>query len=182
MLLRAPVVPPPRLHPQYSWLWYHHHQDQLNAKTGCLTKGQPAGIPNPNSLATVMKEMRDSALANGTVEPTIDEIEAKYQQCLALHFASGLQLPPFWIAVTSPVVTQAMNSGMGQQQVESVGHLSGGTTNVTSSHSGSLSSTGFVAHGNCSQSVPHQSASSCQTGQFEAQAAMLNMQTDINLE
>ena len=40
-----------------------------------LPRGQPAEIPNPNSLATVMKEMRDSALANGTVEPTLDEIE-----------------------------------------------------------------------------------------------------------
>ena len=110
-------------------------------------KGQTAGIPNPNSLATVMKEMRDSALANGTVEPTINEIEAEYQQYLALHFASHLQLPPFSITVTLPVVTQAMNSGTGQQQVESVGHLSGGTTNVASSHSGSLNSTCFVALG-----------------------------------
>ena len=66
--------------------------------------------------------------------------------------------------------------------MESVGHLSGGTTNVGPSHSGSLSSTALVAHENCSQSVPNQSPLSCQTGQFEAQAAVMNMQTDINLE
>ena len=145
-------------------------------------RDQPAEIPNPYSLATVMKEMKDYALANGTVGPSLDEIEAKYQQCLALHFVSGLFLPPFLIAFTSPVVTQAMNSGMGQQQVELVGHLSGGTTNVASSHSGSLSATGLVAHEDYSQSVPNQSASSCQTGQFEAQTTMVNMQTDNNLE
>ena len=79
------------------------------------------------------------------------------------------------------MVTQAMNSGMGQCQVESVGHLLGGTADIAGSHFSSLSSTGFVAHGNCSQSVANQSASFCQTGQFEAQAVMVNMQTDINL-
>ena len=41
--------------------------------------------------------MRDAALANNNIEPTIDEIEAEYQRRLALRCAEGLQLPPFTI-------------------------------------------------------------------------------------
>ena len=47
---------------------------------------------NPNSLAAVMKEMRDAALANNTIKPSIDEIEAEYQWTLALSYAAGLHL------------------------------------------------------------------------------------------
>ena len=64
---------------------------------------QSPAVINPNSLVAVVKEMRDVALANNNIEPTIDEIEAEYQRRLALRCAEGLQLPPFTIGVTSPM-------------------------------------------------------------------------------
>ena len=106
---------------------------------------------NPNSLAAIMKEMRDAALANNTIEPSINEIEAEYQWRLALRCATGLQLPPFTIGVTSPIITHALNSGQGPQ---SVGNRSV-KTSVAPSHQGSLSLTGVTASGYCSQGVPN---------------------------
>ena len=72
----------------------------------------PAGI-NPNSLVAVVKELRDVALANNNIEPAIDEIETEYQRRLALRCVEGLQLPPFTIGVTSLIITDALNSGVG---------------------------------------------------------------------
>ena len=38
---------------------------------------QSPAVVNPNSLTAVVKEMRDAALANNNIEPTIDKIEAE---------------------------------------------------------------------------------------------------------
>ena len=50
---------------------------------------QSPAVVNTNSLAAVVKEMRDAALANNNIEPTIDEIEVEYQRRLALGVQKG---------------------------------------------------------------------------------------------
>ena len=114
-----------------------------------LSQNLPARSVNPHSLAVVMKEMKDTALVNGTTDPTLDEIEAEYQCRLALRYAAGLQLPPFMIGVTSPIISHALNVSGPSQLTEVLDYQSAGITNVAASHSGSLSLTGFTTHGNC---------------------------------
>ena len=106
---------------------------------------------NPNSLAAAMKEMRDAALANNNIELTIDEIEAEYQRRLSLRCAEGLQIPPFTIGLTSPIITHALNSGIGSQHMQPHGSRSI-QTSVAPRHPGlvSLTNVGGVEH--CSQS------------------------------
>ena len=53
--------------------------------------------------------MKDIALANDTVEPTLDKIETDYQCRLVLRCTVGLQLLPFMIRVTSPIISHAPN-------------------------------------------------------------------------
>ena len=131
---------------------------QLEVKTCCLTKEPTAELVNPNSLAVVMKEMKDDALANGTMEPTLDKIEAEYQCRIALRCSAGLQLPPFIIRATSSIISNALNASGQSQLTEASDHQSAGITNATASHSGSLSLTGLTKHGNCSQNVLSQLA------------------------
>ena len=40
---------------------------------------QSTAVPHPASLAAVFKEMMDAAQVDGTIAPTMDEIEAKYE-------------------------------------------------------------------------------------------------------
>ena len=72
--------------------------------------------------SAVMKEMLDAALANGMIEPTVDEIETEYHYCLALHFAAGLWLPSFIIGMTSPIIMHILYSNVGPQQTSTSGH------------------------------------------------------------
>ena len=106
---------------------------------------------NPNSLVAVVKEMRDAALANNNIEPTIDKIEAEYQRRLALRCAEVLQLPPFTIGVALPIIAHALNSGVGSQHMQPNGSMSVQTC-VAPSHPGLVSSTDVGGVGHCSQS------------------------------
>ena len=81
----------------------------LRSRHVASPRSQPAESVYPNSLAVVMKEMKDVALPNGTVEPALDEIETDYQCRLALRCTVGLQLLPFMIRVTSPIISHALN-------------------------------------------------------------------------
>ena len=56
-----------------------------------------------------MKEMKDAALANGMIEPSLDEIEAKYQCWLVMRCAAGLQLPPIMTGDTPSIISHALN-------------------------------------------------------------------------
>ena len=112
---------------------------------------QSTAVVNPNSLAAVVKEMRDAALANNNIEPTIDEIEAEYQRRLALRCAEGLQLPPFTIGVTLLIITHALNSGAGSQHMQP-NHSRSVQTSVAPSHPGLVSLTNAGGVGHCSQS------------------------------
>ena len=112
---------------------------------------QSPAVVNPNSLVTVVKEMRDAALANNNIELTIDEIEAEYQRRLTLRCAEGLQLPPFTIGVTLLIITHAWNSGVGSQHMQPNGNRSV-QTSVAPSHPGLVSSTNVGGVGHCSQS------------------------------
>ena len=112
---------------------------------------QSPAVVNPNSLMAVVKEMRDAALTNNNIEPTIDEIEAEYQRRLALRCAEGLQLPPFTIGVTLPIITHALNSGVGSQHMQPNGSRSV-QTSVAPSHPGLVSLTNVGGVGHCSQS------------------------------
>ena len=108
----------------------------------------PAESVNPDSLAVVMKAIKEAVLANGTIEPTLDEIEAEYQFRLALRCSTGLQLPSFTIGATSPAILNALNVSGLSQLTEASDYWLAGITNVAASHSGSLSSTGFTTYRN----------------------------------
>ena len=73
---------------------------------------RPAESVSPNSLAAVVRRMKETALANGTNEPTQHNIEVKYQRAFALRCAAGLILP-LTIAVTS-----ALHCTKGQNECE----------------------------------------------------------------
>ena len=75
-------------------------------------------------------------LANGTMEPTLDEIEAEYQWVcwLALRCIAGLELQPFTIGVTSPIISHALNMSGPSQLTEASNHQLAGITNVVASH------------------------------------------------
>ena len=75
-------------------------------------RSQSAESVNPNSL---MKEMNDADLTDGTIEPILDQIKAEYQCKLALRYAADLQLLPFMSGVTSPIISHALGaSGLSQ--------------------------------------------------------------------
>ena len=112
---------------------------------------QSPAVVNPNSLMAVVKEMRDAVLTNNNIELTIDEIEAEYQRRLALRCAEWLQLPPFTIGVTLPIITHALNSGVGSQHMQPNGSRSV-QTSVAPSHPGLVSLTNVGGVGHCSQS------------------------------
>ena len=116
-----------------------------------LPPRQTPAVVNPNSLTAVVKEMRDAALTNNNIELTIDEIEAEYQRRIALRCAEGLQLPPFTIGMTSPIITHALNSGVGSRHMQPNGSRSV-QTSVAPSHPGLVSSTNVGGVGHCSQS------------------------------
>ena len=111
---------------------------------------QSPAVINPNSLAAVVKELRDAALANNNIELMIDEIETEYQRRLALRCAEGLQLPPFTIGVTSPIITHSLNSGVGSQHMQPNGSRSV-QTSVAPSHPALVSLTNVGGVGHCSQ-------------------------------
>ena len=59
----------------------------VSSPTGADSRARHAASPrsqspesvNPNSLAVVMKEMKDAVITKGTNKPTLDKIEAEYQ-------------------------------------------------------------------------------------------------------
>ena len=114
-------------------------------------RSQPAESVNPNSFAVVMKEMKDAVVANDTIEPTSDKIEAEYQCRLVLECTTGLQLPPFMLGVTSPILSHALNVSGPTQLTAASDHQSAVVTNVVECPLGSLSLTWFATHGNCLQ-------------------------------
>ena len=154
----------------------------VSSPTGANSRSRPVASPRsqpaesviPNSLAVVMKERKDATLSNGTIEPTLDKIEAEYQCRFALRCAAGLQLPPFMNGVTSPIISHTLNVSGKSQLTEASDHWSAGITNVTTNHSGSLSLTGLTTHGNCSQGALGQPGSAFQMGQVDIHAALAN--------
>ena len=112
---------------------------------------QSPAVINLNSLMAAVKELRDAALANNNIEPTIDENETEYQRRLALRCAEGLQLPPFTIGVTSLIITHALNSGVGSPHMQPNGSRSV-QTSVAPSHPALVSSTNVGGVGHCPQS------------------------------
>ena len=63
------------------------------------------GSTSQNSLAVVMRRMREAVHANGISEPTLEKTEVEYQHALALKCAAGLQFPSLTIVVASPVIS-----------------------------------------------------------------------------
>ena len=110
--------------------------NQCMVQKCCLIPEQNCQSVNPNSLAVVMKEIKDAAIANGTFEPTLDETKAEYQCQLALRYAAGLRLPPFTIGVTSSIILHALNVSGPSQLTEASDYLSAGIANVVTRHSG----------------------------------------------
>ena len=95
----------------------------------------------------------EASLTNGTSDPTLDEIEVRYQCTLILRIAAGLQFPPLTIVVTSKIISHAMNGSWPTQQIKATDYWFTGVTSVVASHLDPLSATGSVAHEGCSQDV-----------------------------
>ena len=127
----------------------------LPAGTSMMTRhvasqqSQSAESSIQNSLAVVVRRMKEDALTNGTSEPTLDEIKVEYQCTLALKCAAGLQFPPLNIVVTSTIISHAMNVSAWTQQTMTADHWSASVTSVWTSHSGPVSTTESMAHEDC---------------------------------
>ena len=62
----------------------------MTMRSVASTQSPPAELVSPNSLAVMVRRMKEAALTNGTSEPTLDEIEVEYQHAHALRCAAGL--------------------------------------------------------------------------------------------
>ena len=136
---------------------------------------QPAGLASPTSLAAVVRRMKGAAHTNVTSEPTLDEIEVKYQQELALRCAAGLQFPSLTIVVISPVISHVMHASGLTQQTKVVDYQSADVTSIVASHFGSLNARGSTVYDGCSQSVLDQPSLAFQVGQGCVEASAVNV-------
>ena len=92
------------------------------------------GSVSPNSLAAVVRRIKEAVHTNDTSEPTLDDIEVEYQCILALRCAAGLLFLPLNIAVTSPVILHAMTMSGLTQQTKVAEYQSVDVTSVVASH------------------------------------------------
>ena len=114
---------------------------------------QSAESVSPNSLAAVVRRMKEATLTDGTNEPILEETEVEHRCVLVQRCAAGMQFPPLTMVVTSLSIIHTMSMSGLTQQTKVDNYQSAGVTSVVASHLSSLSSTGSVAHEGCSKGV-----------------------------